>query len=102
MPYIKQEDREQFEEDSKGGYIDLLNEVGFKCDNAGDLNYVFTRIAHKYITEKGLRYQYLNDIIGALEGCKLELYRKIAAPYENEKIAENGDVLPENLVKKGY
>lgn len=33
-----------------------------------------------------------SEIIGALECCKLELYRRIAAPYEDIKIGENGDV----------
>ena len=34
----------------------------------------------------------LNAIIGALECAKLELYRRVAAPYEDDKIIENGDV----------
>jgi len=34
----------------------------------------------------------INAIIGALECAKLELYRRVAAPYEDDKIAENGDV----------
>jgi hypothetical protein len=34
-------------------------------------------------------------MIGALECCKLELYRMMAAPYEDDKIAENGGVYSE-------
>ena len=30
--------------------------------------------------------------MGALECAKLELYRRVAAPYEDVKIMENGDV----------
>jgi len=30
--------------------------------------------------------------MGALEGAKLELYRRKVAIYEEEKIKENGDV----------
>lgn len=41
---------------------------------------------------KGLKYDTINDILGALEGSKLEFYRRIAVPYENVKLAENGDV----------
>jgi hypothetical protein len=37
-------------------------------------------------------YQSINDVLGALEGAKLEFYRRIAAPYEDTKIQENGDV----------
>lgn len=102
MPYIEQKDRNKFLEDSKGGVIDLLSEVGYKCDNAGELNYAFTVIAQTYLQRKGLRYQNINDIVGALEGCKLEFYRRIAAPYEDEKINLNGDVMPSDLTNKGY
>jgi hypothetical protein len=62
--------------------------------NAGELNYVLTLALTDYIHRKGLNYQTLNDAIGALEGAKLELYRRIAAPYEDGKIADNGDVYP--------
>jgi hypothetical protein len=91
MPYIKNEDREKFF--SKQHANEHLAEIiGELCDNAGDLNYVFTMIAHTYIRNKGQRYQNYNDIVGALEGCKLELYRRFIGKYEDEKIIENGDV----------
>ena len=84
MPYIKREQRDIFRE--------LPKDLGYRCDNAGELNYVFTVIVQNYLRDKGLNYQNINDCIGALEGCKLELYRRIAAPYEDTKIDENGDV----------
>jgi len=31
-------------------------------------------------------------VIGALEACKLEFYRRAVVPYEDKKIKENGDV----------
>jgi len=34
----------------------------------------------------------MNDAIGALEGAKLELYRRVISKYEDKKIMENGDV----------
>ena len=34
----------------------------------------------------------LIPLIGVLECAKLELYRRVAAPYEDDKIDENGDV----------
>jgi len=96
MPYIKQEDRKRFTyAPQKLGPecgISLLEETGKRCGNAGDLNYAFTVIAQAYLKEQGLNYQHINDCIGALEGCKQELYRRIAEPYEDDKIAQNGDV----------
>jgi hypothetical protein len=80
MPYIKQEDRTK---------IDELNQ---SPKTAGELNYLFTKLSINYILDNGLSYQKLNDVVGALEGCKLELYRRMIAPYEDKKIIENGDV----------
>lgn len=98
MPYIKEEDREKFIiEHADGSFTDLLEEVGKLANTAGDLNYAFTVISQAYLATKGKRYQQMNDIIGALEGCKLELYRRIAAPYEDQKIKESGDVFDPRL-----
>jgi len=85
MPYIKKEDRERF-----NAFTRLLDEQDIK--SAGELNYLVTMIVHRYLNQKPESYQMYNDAIGALEGAKLELYRRHIAPYENEKIRENGDV----------
>jgi hypothetical protein len=84
MPYIKVEDRELFDSDIKSLSENVM------CE--GDLNYIFTKLIHNRIEQHGKYYQVLNNLIGVLECCKLELYRQIVAPYENEKILENGDV----------
>lgn len=85
MPYITVERR-----------ADLYDPTE-QAENAGELNYLFTCIAIRYLRHKGKNYQHLNDIVGALEGAKLELYRRVAAPYEGKKIADNGDVYPSDL-----
>ena len=83
MPYIKPKIRECFKEG-----LSLLCPA-----TAGDLNYIFTKLAIHYCIDKGgFNYQRFNDIMGALEGCKLELYRRQIAPHEDKKIKENGDV----------
>jgi len=85
MPYIKQKDRDKF--------TDLENELLFAVpSNAGELNYLFSRIVTLYIKKKSQNYQAYNDLIGALEGAKLELYRRGIALYEDQKIEENGDL----------
>ncbi len=60
----------------------------------GELNYVLTQVILKYLENQGRRYATMNDIIGALGACGLEFNRRVVAPYEIEKIAENGDVYP--------
>jgi hypothetical protein len=87
MPYIKQPIREV-----------LANEP--TAMNAGELNYLFTTLINRYLSS-GLSYQRINDIMGALEGAKLEMYRRVAVPYEEIKLQENGDVYDENHVVKG-
>lgn len=64
---------------------------------AGELNYAITRLVDAYLARQAeesgrIRYAHLNEALGVLECAKLELYRRITAPYEDEKIAENGDV----------
>jgi hypothetical protein len=58
----------------------------------GQLNYVVSKITHGYIEYYGLNYDTINAVIGVLECAKLELYRMVAAPYENQKQAENGPI----------
>lgn len=82
MPYINSTARERL--DSR-----RLPEP----EDAGELNYVITRLVDDYIRRKGdVRYAHLNEVVGVLECAKLELYRRIAAPYEDKKIVENKDV----------
>lgn len=79
MPYIKPDDR--YKLDIKSNPV-----------TSGELNYCLTRQINDYLNEKDLSYHTINDILGALEGCKLEFYRRIAIPYEDSKLTENGDV----------
>lgn len=80
MPYIKPENRINI----------LLNEK--YISDSGDLNFFISTLINWYIGEKGKSYSTLNEVVGVLECAKLELYRRIAAPYEDSKIQQNGDV----------
>jgi len=77
MPYISQELRADAE---------LAPEL------PGELNFAITKVIDRWLDLMGVSYSNLNTAIGALECAKLELYRRIAAPYEDAKLAENGDV----------
>lgn len=89
MPYIKKPRRiELIHYDATGMYIKTRDMV-----SSGELNFVITSLVLDYV--QGLShtsYASINDVIGALECAKLELYRRLAAPYEDKKIEENGDV----------
>ena len=79
MPYIPQNRREEVAH--TGEY-----------QTPGELNYEISFLLNEYIKQHGLSYSTINDIVGALEGAKLEFYRRVAAPYEEKKIKDNGDV----------
>jgi len=85
MPYIKAM-RKKFFEDILCHYITNTPQ------NSGELNFLFTMLSKQYLHNQGESYQTYNDIIGALEGSKLELYRKQTALYEDKKEKENGTV----------
>lgn len=79
MPYITPEERESMP----------------YPETAGQLNYEIHALIDSYLEEKGDdKYQTYNDVIGALECVKHELYRRLVAPLEDKKIEENGDVRP--------
>ncbi len=59
---------------------------------AGELNYTVSTIVWEYLKAKGINYDTINTCIGALECAKLELYRRVAAGYEDEKLRENGEI----------
>lgn len=80
MPYIKSEDRAAI----------LIDEANI--EDAGELNFFITTLINYYIDKNTKCYTTLNEVIGVLECAKLELYRRIVAPYEDIKILENGDV----------
>jgi len=66
---------------------------GEAAESPGELNYLITQMVDDYIRRKGgVRYAHLNEAVGVLECVKLELYRRIAAPYEDRKCEESGDV----------
>lgn len=79
MPYIKQEERSAVISDQIPR-------------TAGELNYLITKICHDYLKFHGVNYRNINAVIGVLECAKLELYRQIAAPYEDKKKVENGPI----------
>jgi hypothetical protein len=88
MPYIEKKDRKKFEK----GLCSLSGQI----NTPGELNYIITELLLDYI-QGHLDYQHLNDCLGALEGAKLELYRRIISSYEDKKIASNSDVVSQQI-----
>ena len=60
--------------------------------NSGQLNFQLTCLVDDYVDRHGESYFSINEVIGALECAKQEFYRRVAAPYEDKKCQQNGDV----------
>lgn len=97
MPYIKEEDRERLHQKSISEECTTPYLQGTLCQTSGELNYMITNMVLGFLDgreEKDGKESYarINEAIGALECAKLEFYRRLATPYEDKKIKENGDV----------
>lgn len=90
MPYILPRTR-----------LEIANGKG--PQSPGELNYCFTMLIHEYMNKSalGVNYTAINDVIGALEGAKLEFYRRVVVPYEDAKIQMSGDVYAPELITSG-
>ena len=93
MPYITLKRRQAINPSDTS--IKLL-----EIKSAGELNFTIQLLAQAYL-DRASRvmgqlvepdYAAHNAVLGAMEAAKLEYYRRVVAPYEDTKIAENGDV----------
>jgi len=87
MPYIQKEKRTILDPAIRQ-LADAFTRLADDGNFAGNLNYTITKLLFTLYPEPN--YQRFNDMIGALECCKLELYRKKISPYEDLKEQENG------------
>jgi hypothetical protein len=87
LPYIKTVNRAKYNTVLRN-LIEILKALPPE-EVDGELNYVFTKLLKEIYPP---RYFHINKAIGVLECAKLEYYRRVAAPYEDTKILESGDV----------
>lgn len=94
MPYLNENFKREI--DGYGGFWELCQYLGTLSlkDFAGALNYVVFRTVKTWLKVNGKSYWHLATIIGSLVCCVLEIYRRVVAPYEDEKIADpnHGDI----------
>ena len=87
MPYITSEDRKK--------YDDKLNDLTFDMEAqghvSGHVTYILYMIVARWFKAEP-SYNTICKIRGCLIGTLAEFDRRIAAPYEDQKIIENGDV----------
>lgn len=79
MPYLTPSNR---------AYVDAYDDP----TQPGELTYLLTKVVMKYVERCGPRFAIFAEAMGALEATKQEFYRRVVAPYEDQKMQENGDV----------
>ena len=88
MPYIPQAQRDLLDPSIRS-LVKALKEN--QLLGPGHLNYVVTTLlVGMDYPSKG--YKGLSEVMGILESVKLEWYRRVGAPYEDDKCTEAGDV----------
>jgi hypothetical protein len=96
MPYIDEEERKELD-DAISNLANCIRDKKIGLDNPHDfsnylgrINYCFSRVIGQLMREPS--YKKIAMITGVLENIKQEFYRRVASPYEDKKINENGDI----------
>lgn len=92
MPYLKKDARKKVDFNGGKAISDELAKLPAQ-DFAGAVNYLNVCLVREWIKRNRQRYWVYALIVGTLVCCIFEIYRRLIAPYEDSKIAENGDVL---------
>ena len=87
MPYIAPDKRPEIDTHLQP-LIDHLVSLPIE-EQDGALNYAVTKTLKVVYPKK---YFHLNRALGVLSAITYEFYRRHIGPYEDTKIAENGDV----------
>ena len=88
MPYINRTER--------GAYTNILSELAGMVpkdpkQRPGHMNYIISLLINK-VYGSSMRYADHNEVVGLLNCAQQEFYRKFTAPYEDQKINEQGDL----------
>lgn len=91
MPYINQEQRDHLDKDIDH-IVSILNSISGDRGLDGNVNYIITQIVNRAYNTPYANYKTLSKGVAAFECAKLEYYRRVMVPYEEEKIRIEGDV----------
>ena len=96
MPYIDEQERVELDNQIDNMILAIrnnktnLNNPHDFSNYLGRINYCFSRII--YGVMRDVSYRNIAMVTGVLENIKQEYYRRIAEPYEDIKIRQNGDI----------
>lgn len=85
MPYISKPNRKFID--------DNMESITIEINSEGDLNYTIFRLLDEFVADNGgPSYINYNKVMGVLDCCAREYYRRRVAPYEDKAIERNGDI----------
>ena len=96
MPYIDEQERVELDNQIDNMILAIrdnkanLNNPHDFSNYLGRINYCFSRII--YGVMRDVSYRNIAMVTGVLENIKQEYYRRVAEPYEDIKIRQNGDI----------
>jgi hypothetical protein len=96
MPYIDEQERTELDSQIDNMILAIrnnktnLNNPHDFSNYLGRINYCFSRII--YGVMRDVSYRNIAMVTGVLENIKQEYYRRVAEPYEDIKIRQNGDI----------
>lgn len=96
MPYIDEVERAELDSQIDNMILAIrdnktnLNNPHDFSNYLGRINYCFSRII--YGVMRDVSYRNIAMVTGVLENIKQEYYRRVAEPYEDIKIRQNGDL----------
>lgn len=96
MPYIVKSERQKLDAliNQVVSTIRSMDSSEDLTTHDGRLNYTICRILIGVLELVGKpKYHKANACMGILACVQAELYRRLTAPYEDQKIAENGDII---------
>ncbi len=93
MPYIKEEHRQTIDPiiaELKRSFVNItLDDENVKLECV--VNYAILKLLSEMYS--GKTYDEINDVIGMLECCKLEYYRKVAAIVNDQSEYDFGEIV---------
>ena len=98
MPYITADQRVKLEpniEQLSTLIAAIAHDYPEETAFAGLLNYAVSELTMRVVHKRfgRLRYGIIATVCGVLTNIKDELYRRVAAPYEDKAIEKNGDTV---------
>ena len=92
MPYVAEKWKYKYQKCLENLAFRLVEDTGGGRENSGVVVYAIYLLLKRIYGREASDFEVKSNALKVLESAKLEFYRRIIVPYEEEKIKINGDV----------